>query len=147
MLGTFVSKSIPRSAKAVCSCTILCLNLKTVNCTRRGLWDRLFGQGFDSPHLHQQVIESQRCDSFFCFIWEERMARGIWIANKKREVKAFFTYEEAEARRARMKAVDDPADGSGPICGSNSFFILTLIDIHDIIQIENIRYYKRRYQP
>ena len=65
MLGTFVSKTIPRSAKAVCSCTILCLNLKTVNCTRRGLWDRLFGQGFDSPHLHQQVIESQRCDSFF----------------------------------------------------------------------------------
>lgn len=39
------------------------------------------------------------------------MARGIWIANKKREVKAFFTYEEAEARRARMKAGDDPADG------------------------------------
>lgn len=49
------------------------------------------------------------------------MTRGIWIANKKREVKAFFTYEEAEARRTRMKAVDDPADGSGPICGSNSF--------------------------
>lgn len=39
------------------------------------------------------------------------MARGIWIANKKREVKASFTYEEAEARRARMKAVDDPANG------------------------------------
>ena len=46
------------------------------------------------------------------------MARGIWIANKKREVKAFFTYEEAKARRARMKAVDDLADGPGPICGS-----------------------------
>ncbi|MBD9231047.1 MAG: hypothetical protein EGQ38_03595 [Dialister sp.] len=75
------------------------------------------------------------------------MARGIWIANKKREVKAFFTYEEAEARRARMKAVDDLADGSGPICGSAIFFILTLIDIHDTIQIENIRYYKRRYRP
>lgn len=56
MLGTFVSKTIPRSAKAVCSCTILCLNLKTVNCTRRGLWDRLFGQGFDSPHLHQTMV-------------------------------------------------------------------------------------------
>lgn len=39
--------------------------------------------------LYQQVIESQRCDSF-CFLWEERMARGIWSANKKREVKAFF---------------------------------------------------------
>lgn len=39
--------------------------------------------------LHQQVIESQRCDSF-CFIWEERMERGIWSANKKREVKAFL---------------------------------------------------------
>lgn len=64
---------------------------------------------------------------FFCFIWEERMARGIWIANKKREVKAFFTYEEAEARRARMKAGDDPADGSGPICGSNSS---SYIDTH-----------------
>lgn len=48
---------------------------------------------------------------FFCFLWEERMARGIWIANKKREVKASFTYEEAEARRARMKAVDDLANG------------------------------------
>ena len=75
------------------------------------------------------------------------MARGIWIANKKREVKAFFTYEEAEARRARMKAVDDLADGSGPICGSAIFFILTFIVIHDTIQIENIRYYKRRYRP
>lgn len=49
------------------------------------------------------------------------MARGIWIANKKREVKASFTYEEAEARRAQMKAVDDPANGSGPICGSAIF--------------------------
>ena len=49
------------------------------------------------------------------------MARGIWIANKKREVKAFFTYEEAKARRARMKAGDDPTDGSGPICGSAIF--------------------------
>ena len=48
---------------------------------------------------------------FFCFICEERMERGIWIANKKREVKAFFTYEEAEARRAWMKAGDDPANG------------------------------------
>ena len=75
------------------------------------------------------------------------MERGIWIANKKREVKAFFTYEEAEARRAWMKAGDDPADGSGPICGSAIFFILTLIDIHDTIQIENIRYCKMRYQP
>lgn len=75
------------------------------------------------------------------------MARGIWSANKKREVKAFFTYEEAKARCAQMKAGDDPADGSGPICGSAIFFILTLIDIHDTIQIENIRYYKRRYQP
>ena len=70
---------------------------------------------------------------FFCFLWEERMARGIWIANKKGEVKAFFTYEEAKVRRARMKAGDDPADGSVPICGSNSFFILTLIDIYDMI--------------
>lgn len=42
------------------------------------------------------------------------MARGIWIANKKREVKAFFTYEEAKARRARMKAGDDPTDESAP---------------------------------
>lgn len=55
------------------------------------------------------------------------MARGIWIANKKREVKAFFTYEEAKARRARMKAGDDPMDGSGPICG---FAILFCIDTH-----------------
>lgn len=55
------------------------------------------------------------------------MARGIWIANKKREVKAFFTYEEAEARRARMKAGDDPADGAGLICGSA---ILFYIDTH-----------------
>ena len=48
-----------------------------------------FGQGFDSPHLHQQVMD--RSDAIlFCFIWEERMARGIWIANKKREVKAFL---------------------------------------------------------
>lgn len=39
------------------------------------------------------------------------MARGIWIANKKREVKAFFIYEEAKARCARMKAGDDLADG------------------------------------
>lgn len=77
---------------------------------------------------------------FFGFIWEERMARGIWSANKKREVKAFFTYEEAEARRAQMKAGDDPADGSGPICGSAILSVLTLIDIHDTIQIENIRY-------
>lgn len=64
---------------------------------------------------------------FFCLIWEERMARGIWIANKKREVKAFFTYEEAKARRARMKAGDDPADESAPICGSA---ILFCIDTH-----------------
>lgn len=84
---------------------------------------------------------------FFCFIWEERMERGIWIANKKREVKAFFIYEEAKARCARMKAGDDLADGKGPICGSAIFFILTLIDVHDTIQIENIRYYKRRYRP
>lgn len=70
---------------------------------------------------------------FFCLIWEERMARGIWSANKKQKVKAFFTYEEAKARRARMKAGDDPADGSGPICRSNSFLILTLIDIHGTI--------------
>lgn len=49
------------------------------------------------------------------------MARGIWIANKKREVKAFFTYEEAKARRARMKAGDDPTDESVPICGSAIF--------------------------
>lgn len=55
------------------------------------------------------------------------MARGIWIANKKREVKAFFTYEEAKARRARMKAGDDLADGPGPICGSA---ILFCIDTH-----------------
>lgn len=56
------------------------------------------------------------------------MARGIWIANKKGEVKAFFfTYEEAKARRARMKAGDDPTDGSGPICGSA---ILFYIDTH-----------------
>ena len=61
MLGTFVSKTIPRSAKAVCSCTILCLALKTVNCTRRSLWDRLFGQGFDSPHLHQNNIIRTFC--------------------------------------------------------------------------------------
>ena len=60
---------------------------------------------------------------FFCLIWEERMARGIWIANKKREVKAFFTYEEAKARRARMKAGDDPADGASPICGSAILFL------------------------
>lgn len=39
------------------------------------------------------------------------MAREIWIAKRKREGKAFFTYEEAKARRARMKAGDDPADG------------------------------------
>lgn len=64
---------------------------------------------------------------FFCFICEERMERGIWIDNKKREVKASFTYEEAEARRARMKAGDDPMDGSGPICGSA---ILFCIDTH-----------------
>ena len=64
---------------------------------------------------------------FFCFIWEELMARGIWIANKKREVKAFFTYEEAKAKRARMKAGDDLADGSGPICGSA---VLFCIDTH-----------------
>lgn len=51
------------------------------------------------------------------------MARGIWIANKKREVKAFFTYEEAKARRARMKAGDDPMDGSDPICGSAILFL------------------------
>lgn len=56
------------------------------------------------------------------------MERGIWIANKKREVKAFFTYEEAKARRARMKAGGaDPADGSSPICGSA---ILFYIDTH-----------------
>lgn len=55
------------------------------------------------------------------------MARGIWIVNKKREVKAFFTYEEAKARRARMKAGDDPADESDPICGSA---ILFCIDTH-----------------
>lgn len=55
------------------------------------------------------------------------MARGIWIVNKKREVKAFFTYEEAKARRARMKAGDDPMDGSDPICGSA---ILFCIDTH-----------------
>lgn len=75
------------------------------------------------------------------------MVRGIWIANKKREVKAFFTYEEAKARRARMKAGDDPADGPSPICGSAIFFVLTLIDICDMICIEKIRYYKRRYRP
>lgn len=66
------------------------------------------------------------CDSFF-FIWEEQMERGIWIANKKREVKAFFTYEEAKARRARMKAGDDSTDGSGLILGSA---ILFCIDTH-----------------
>lgn len=27
-----------------------------MNCTRRSLWDRLFGQGFDSPHLHQMMV-------------------------------------------------------------------------------------------
>lgn len=55
------------------------------------------------------------------------MERVIWIANKKREVKAFFTYEKAKARRARMKAGDDPANGSGPILGSA---ILFCIDTH-----------------
>lgn len=55
------------------------------------------------------------------------MVRGIWSENKKREVKAFFTYEEAKARRVRMKAGDDPADGSGPICGSA---ILSCIDTY-----------------
>ena len=70
-------------------------------------------------------IAAMRC--FFCFIWEERMVRGIWMANKKRAVKAFFTYEEAKARRTWMKAGDDPADGSGPICGSD---ILFCIDAH-----------------
>ena len=55
------------------------------------------------------------------------MVRGIWIANKKREVKAFFTYEEAKARRAQMKVGDDPTDGSGPILGSA---ILFCIDTH-----------------
>ena len=55
------------------------------------------------------------------------MARGIWIVNKKREVKAFFAYEEAKARRTRMKAGDDPMDGSDPICGSA---ILFCIDTH-----------------
>ena len=63
----------------------------------------------------------------FFFIWEEQMERGIWIANKKREVKAFFTYEEAKARRARMKAGDDSTDGSGLILGSA---ILFCIDTH-----------------
>lgn len=58
------------------------------------------------------------------------MERGIWIANKKREVKAFFTYEEAKARRARMKAGDDPANGSDPILGSA---ILFCIDTHRYI--------------
>lgn len=58
------------------------------------------------------------------------MERGIWIANKKREVKAFFTYEEAKARRARMKAGDDPANGSDPIFGSA---ILFCIDTHRYI--------------
>ena len=61
------------------------------------------------------------------------MERGIWSANKKREVKAFFTYEEAKARCAQMKAGDDPADGSGLICGSAILSVLTLIDIYDMI--------------
>ena len=64
---------------------------------------------------------------FFCFIREERMAREIWSAKRKREVKAFFTYEEAKVRRARMKAGDDPADVAGPICTSAIFFC---IDTH-----------------
>lgn len=55
------------------------------------------------------------------------MERGIWIDNKKRKVKAFFTYEEAKARRAWMKAGEDPTGGSGLICGSA---ILFCIDTH-----------------
>lgn len=32
-----------------------------------------------------------------------------------------------------MKAGDDPADGSGLICGSAILSVLTLIDIYDMI--------------
>ena len=62
------------------------------------------------------------------------MERGIWIANKKREVKAFFTYEEAKARRARMKA-GGPIRWMGQARSADlpSFSILTLINIHDTI--------------
>lgn len=31
------------------------LKPQTESCTRRSLWDGLFGQGFDSPHLHQYM--------------------------------------------------------------------------------------------
>lgn len=64
---------------------------------------------------------------FFVLYGKNGWRGGIWIANRKLEVKAFFTYEEAKARRARMKAGNDPMDGSGPICGSA---ILFCIDTH-----------------
>lgn len=146
MLGTFVSKTILRSAKAVCSCTILCLNLKTVNCTRRGLWDRLFGQGFDSPHLHQQVMD--RSDAIL-FLFYMGRTDGEGDLDRKEEARSKGVFY---IRRSQGKTRTDEGRGRSDgwvrhdlrIC---HLFILTLIDIHDTIQIENIRYYKRRYQP
>lgn len=38
---------------------------QTGNCTRRSLWDRLFGQGFDSPHLHQYKQALSEEGAFF----------------------------------------------------------------------------------
>lgn len=74
---------------------------------------QVFGQGFDSPHLHQQVIESQRCDSFLL---------PLWLFNEY--YFSIFGHVGSDTNPSMM-------------------IILTCIDIHDRIHIENNRYFRK----